>query len=274
VEPRGRRIRRLFTPNPTVTLSDISAVPQAAWLGVAALLGLVFGSFVTALSYRLPRGQDFVAARSQCPACGTSLSARDLIPVISWAISGGKCRICASPVSARYPVTELIMAAVFVSAVWREPRLLELGLLLCAAILMMTLAIIDLESRRLPLPLLAILAVVLGVVRWLGPGDMQNALVAAAAIAASGLVIAATSRAWLGAPLMGAGDAYALSIAGLALPWAAFGFFLGLAAALGLVLGLGWRALRDEKLFPFAPAMFAALWLTLLFQDQMIGFVG
>ncbi len=256
-----------------MTLTDIANVPQAAWLGVAAVLGLVFGSFVTALSYRLPRGQDFVNARSKCPACGTTLQARDLVPVLSWAFNRARCRVCAAPVSVRYPLTELLMAAIFVSAVMYEARLMELGLLLVAAVLMMTLTIIDLETKRLPLPLLAILAVVCGMLRWLGPGDLQNGLMVAAAVAALGLVTATATRAWFGAPIIGAGDSYALAIAGLALPWQAFGVFLGVAGILALALGLLWRVFRGEAMFPFAPALFAALWLTLLTQDLMLGFV-
>ena len=74
-------------------------------------VGLVLGSFVTMLSYRLPRGISIVMPRSHCPACKTQLGARDLVPVFSWLFSGGKCRHCGRRISARYPLIELVVAA-------------------------------------------------------------------------------------------------------------------------------------------------------------------
>ena len=251
-------------------LSDLAAVPHLAWLGVAALLGLIFGSFVTALSHRIPRGEDFINARSKCPACGTVLAARDLVPVLSWVLNRARCRACKTKISVRYPIIELIMALVFISAVWRETHLAQLGLLLASAVIMMTLVVIDLETRRLPLPLLATLGALCAVLRWLNSGDLLQGVLLAAGIVAVGLSIGAATRARSGTAIIGAGDTYALAIAALALPWMAFGIFLALASSLGLILGLGWRIVRHEKLFPFAPALFAALWLTLLLQDRLL----
>src|SRR5687767_8802727 len=82
----------------------------------AGLLGLIFGSFVTALSYRLPRGISIAKGRSACPACGTALTARDLIPVFSWIKQRGQCRTCGTKISWRYPAIEILMAVLFVTA--------------------------------------------------------------------------------------------------------------------------------------------------------------
>src|SRR4051812_24380056 len=75
--------------------------------------GLVFGSFITLASYRLPRDEDIIIKRSRCPTCETPLTARDLWPVLSWVTSGGKCRHCKTRISPRYPLTELVTAALF-----------------------------------------------------------------------------------------------------------------------------------------------------------------
>lgn len=75
--------------------------------------GLCMGSFVSLLSYRWPRGMNWISDRSRCPACGEKLAARDLIPVVSWLINRAKCRLCAAPVSARYPLLEI--GAAFIS---------------------------------------------------------------------------------------------------------------------------------------------------------------
>lgn len=80
------------------------------FLVTAALFGLVMGSAVSALAWRLPRGKSWVHGRSACPSCGHELAARDLVPVLSWALARGRCRHCQAPVSARYPVNELLCA--------------------------------------------------------------------------------------------------------------------------------------------------------------------
>ena len=93
--------------------------------GLSFVIGLILGSFVSALTYRMPRGQNFVHGRSRCPACKTDLTIPDLIPVLSWGASGGKCRHCKEPVSWRYPVIELVCGCLFLavalSALPEEP---------------------------------------------------------------------------------------------------------------------------------------------------------
>lgn len=87
---------------------------QPFGLFLAAVLGLCIGSFASALVWRIPRGLSWIredrnqgAARSQCPVCGTRLKARDLIPLLSWIVQGGKCRHCHTAISVRYPLMEL-----------------------------------------------------------------------------------------------------------------------------------------------------------------------
>ncbi|MDX9689234.1 MAG: prepilin peptidase [Proteobacteria bacterium] len=75
------------------------------------VFGLVFGSFITMLSYRLPRRLSIIKPSSQCPLCHTRLRPLDLIPVLSWVLTKGKCRHCKAPISPRYPLIELFTAA-------------------------------------------------------------------------------------------------------------------------------------------------------------------
>jgi prepilin signal peptidase PulO-like enzyme (type II secretory pathway) len=84
--------------------------------GLFFCLGLIFGSFLTAVTYRVPRGLDWVSARSKCTACGHALGVLDLIPVFSWLFLRGKCRHCGVKISARYPLIELSTGLVFMVA--------------------------------------------------------------------------------------------------------------------------------------------------------------
>ena len=115
-----------------------------------AVFGLILGSGVTALSWRVPRGESWVHGRSRCPGCGHVLGALDLVPVLSWLASRGRCRHCAARVSVRYPATELACAAWAVLA-WRHlglvpayPFVLVWGCLLVALVL------IDYDVQLLP----------------------------------------------------------------------------------------------------------------------------
>jgi leader peptidase (prepilin peptidase)/N-methyltransferase len=81
---------------------------------IIVLLGLVFGSFVNVLIYRIPNGKSIVSPASACTACGGRLSARDLVPVFSYLFLRGRCRNCGAAISTRYPLVELLTAFVYV----------------------------------------------------------------------------------------------------------------------------------------------------------------
>lgn len=77
----------------------------------AFLLGANVGSFLNVVAHRLPLRLSVVRPRSRCPACRTPIRAVDNIPVISWVLLGGRCRGCKGAISVRYPVVELLTAA-------------------------------------------------------------------------------------------------------------------------------------------------------------------
>jgi len=85
--------------------------------GLAAGCGLVLGSFLTFLFYRIKAREPWLwgkeAARSRCPSCHTTLKARDLIPILSWVMARGQCRYCGQKISTRYPLIEITSAVVF-----------------------------------------------------------------------------------------------------------------------------------------------------------------
>lgn len=80
---------------------------------VAALLGLVFGSALTALLSRQASGQSWLRGRSQCPRCRHALAPRDLIPVVSYVLLRGRCRYCSGPIGASYPLIEITTGLLF-----------------------------------------------------------------------------------------------------------------------------------------------------------------
>jgi leader peptidase (prepilin peptidase) / N-methyltransferase len=86
---------------------------QLAYTFVAALMGLLLGSFLNVCIYRLPRDLSLVTPRSFCPECGTRIAWHDNVPVLSYTLLRGRCRHCGKPIGLRYPLVELMTAALF-----------------------------------------------------------------------------------------------------------------------------------------------------------------
>src|SRR3954464_11129063 len=82
-------------------------------LAFVAPLGLIIGSFLNVVAYRLPRGESIVKPRSRCTTCGTEVRALDNIPLLSWLVLRGRRRHCTRYISARFPAVELVTGVVF-----------------------------------------------------------------------------------------------------------------------------------------------------------------
>jgi leader peptidase (prepilin peptidase) / N-methyltransferase len=244
-------------------LDSLTATPPPLWFAVAAAFGLVFGSFVTALSYRLPRDESIAKGRSRCPACGHELAVLDLVPVFSWIFHKGVCRHCGAGVSWRYPVIELTTAALFVTAVMLMQGTVHLGLLLAMTPVMVALAVIDIEHERLPNSLLVVLATLSVAWRWTAGGDLLMGLVLAAAVLILGILIDKAYEGRKGHSGLGLGDVKLMATGALALPLGPFLLFMTLAGLLGVVFGAFWQRATQGKNFPFGPAILASLWICL-----------
>ena len=119
-------------------------------LVLSGALGLAVGSFLNVCIYRIPLRQSLVSPPSRCPQCGQSLRWFDNVPVLSWIVLGGKCRSCASRISAQYPIVELVTAVLFVAIVWWTPPGPQLAARLIFVCLLIVLFGIDLEHQLLP----------------------------------------------------------------------------------------------------------------------------
>ena len=117
-----------------------------------ALFGLVFGSFATVLAARVPWGES-IGGRSRCRSCAAQIAAYDNIPVLSWILLRGRCRHCGATIGIRYPLTELTAGALGAYVAIQPWPLLVVIAWMCFVPVAVSLAVIDLESKRLPNPL-------------------------------------------------------------------------------------------------------------------------
>jgi leader peptidase (prepilin peptidase) / N-methyltransferase len=220
----------------------------------ATLFGLLIGSFLNVVSYRLPKGESLSMPGSHCPSCDAPVKHRDNIPVLSWLLLRGRCRSCKAQIGARYPIVEAITAALFaaVAAVHlHNTAMLVLGLVMVA--FLVPIAAIDLDTKKIPNKLTlpaAVLAVVLGTV--LDPGGEVDRLIAGAA--AGGALLLPSLLTPGG---MGMGDAKLIGVLGLFLGvWVLPAFFVAFASGtivgLGVVVRKGMHASRKTPI-PFGP---------------------
>ncbi|HAP32787.1 MAG TPA: hypothetical protein DCQ14_07040 [Firmicutes bacterium] len=89
-------------------------LPQICILIFLVILGLIIGSFLNVVIYRLPRGASLVSPRSSCVNCSRVLGVFDLIPFAGYIMLGGRCRYCRAPISPRYPLGEVLAAVIII----------------------------------------------------------------------------------------------------------------------------------------------------------------
>jgi leader peptidase (prepilin peptidase) / N-methyltransferase len=242
------------------------------WLVVAGAFGLAVGSFLNVVICRVPAGESVVSPPSRCPSCGAGIRYGHNIPVLGWLLLRGRCHDCRAPISARYPLVEVVTGVLFAAVTW---RLLDLGLpwalaaYLYLAAVGVALALIDIDVRRLPdrivLPSYAVVGLLLTVAAH---GQHQWWPLARAAIGAAALFafFFAIVVAYPGG--MGFGDVKLAGLLGALmgyLSWSAlivagFGAFL-LGAIVGVTLIVTSRGGRKTAI-PFGPFMIAAALIT------------
>ncbi|HWX95818.1 MAG TPA: prepilin peptidase, partial [Solirubrobacteraceae bacterium] len=199
----------------------------------AGVLGAIFGSFLNVVAYRLPRHESLVAPASRCPKCGTPVKPYDNIPILSWLLLRGHCRSCSASISPRYPLVEAITAALCVGAVLAHHSAVGVATSLILILLVVPVALIDLEHRIIPNKLTAlgaVLALIAGVA--FDPSGEPERLIAGAA--AGGFLLLA-ALAYPGG--MGMGDVKLAAVLGLLLGRAVAPALL-IALVSGVVVGV------------------------------------
>ncbi len=223
---------------------------------ICGLLGLVVGSFLNVVVYRVPRGLSVVSPRSACPSCGTPVAERDNVPVVSWLLLRGRCRHCREPISATYPLVELACAALFAGTAARFGYnwVLPAFLVLFAGLL--ALSVIDVERLLLPKVIvwpLSIGVAALLVVAAAATREWHDLFVGAVCGAAWFVVFYAMF--FVSPKLIGFGDVRLAPVLGLSLGWLGWkyvilGFFAAnlIGALIGIALIASHRMSRRQQI--------------------------
>jgi len=253
---------------------------ESVSLVIIALLGLLVGSFLNVVIYRVPIGKSIVTPPSACPRCGARIKPWDNVPVISWLLLRGRCRQCGTRISIRYPAIELLTAGLFVGASLGlgidlgvstgalVGTILVLVAYLYFASISVALAGIDLDTHRLPnaivLPAYPVLAVLLvaGSAFLNEYSPLWTAAIGGAALFAAYFLMALVYPGG-----MGFGDVKLAGVIGIVLGFLGWGplvvgsfsaFILG--GVFGIALMITKRAGRKSGI-PFGPWMLAGAWV-------------
>ena len=246
------------------------AMTLAYAAALAGAFGLIIGSFLNVVVYRLPRGESVVFPGSHCPSCDTPIKAYDNVPVLSWLILRGRCRSCHSSISARYPLVEAVTAGLLVAVVLTQGDGADLWLGLAFVILLVPVTLIDLDHRIIPNTLMLIGTVVSVVILLLtDPGALTEHLIAGT-VAGGFLLIAAL--AYPGG--MGMGDVKLAFVMGLFLgrnvaPALLAGFLLGSIVG-GLIMARKGVAAGRKTKVPFGPFLAVGGLIGLFFGDAIV----
>jgi leader peptidase (prepilin peptidase) / N-methyltransferase len=253
-----------------------------------AVFGLLIGSFVNVVIYRVPRDLSIVRPASRCPTCGKPLSAFDNIPVLSWIFLRGRCRQCREPISGLYPIVEVTTGILFGAVVlYGFPRIASapdpvsasghavfVVALLWLAGASVALTVIDVQTHRLPNAIVYPTIIVAALSAALSAVALDSVEVFARAMAGGGILFAfylALALIWKGG--MGLGDVKLAAAIGIYLGYVgwealivgAFAAFIvgGLASVVLLARG----AATGKTAIPFGPCMLIGAWAGIFFGD-------
>lgn len=248
------------------------------------LVGTAFGSFALVLADRMHAGKDWVRGRSVCDHCGHKLGPRDLVPLVSWVASNGRCRYCEQRIAPTYPAVELALGSAFLVSYLFAPYELQglglvlLGLWLFGLVIMMALVVSDLKWYLLPSKLVYPLVGVAAVHRVVQCVFEQQGILEAVAATMAALLIASglfwalnfiSNGRWIGDGDYRLGLAIGLYLGDPLLAWMTLFF----ASVFGLVIiapALVKKKNRLKLKIPFGPFLILGLMWSYIIGERLL----
>ncbi len=245
---------------------------------IVVFLGMILGSFSSALIHRVPRNLSWKTKRSSCPSCSSVLGVVDLIPIVSWCMFRGKCRHCSNKISSIYPILEIVGAILCLGVYLAFGLNVESLIVMASVPILIALFMIDLEHMILPNQLVFILFII-GVLRLmylciyeasLQIGDLlSNYILGAVIFAFISWFLGFVLTKILKRDSLGFGDVKFFLVAGLWLGIFLLPYFMIISGVVAILFALTWRAVKGQSIFPFGPSLIVAFYSLLLFGDYL-----
>jgi leader peptidase (prepilin peptidase)/N-methyltransferase len=243
----------------------------------SGLFGLVIGSFLNVVIYRLPRKMPMAWERSVCPRCQQQLRWHHNIPLLSYLVLRGRCAFCRQRISVRYPLVELLNALVFVWSYWQYGLSLDFCVSAFLGAVLLVVFFIDLDFQIIP-DVITLPGIALGIAVSLAPGGLGLIKSVTGVIVGGGsLYVIALLGDWLfKKDSMGGGDIKLAGMLGAFLGWQKIVFVFIAAAFIGMVISIGIMAFsakfRRHRVVPFGPFLATAALIAMVYGDRIISF--
>ena len=238
-------------------------------INIIIVLGLVFGSFITAASYRIAHSKSLMG-RSMCPICKNTLGFRDLIPVFSFIVNLGVCRYCKTKISWRYPAIEMATMILFLTNYYvANGNYFKLGLFCVVSVILMIIIVIDFEHYIIP-DSMQLGVLFFGIIYMFAFGGSLIATgfnIAIMTMLGAGLYYGALK--FLKKEALGWGDVKFFAVAGLYIDIDHLSSFLMLSGISGILIAIWWRILGKGEAFPFGPSLCLSLYLCIAFPEYL-----
>jgi leader peptidase (prepilin peptidase)/N-methyltransferase len=286
-----------------MTYTDLLQHNPVLYLSIIVVLGLLVGSFLNVVIYRLPvmlkrqwkidciafleqeksepsvsagithESFNLIAPRSRCPHCGHLITALENIPVLSYLFLKGRCRECKTPISIRYPLIEILSATLVALVAWKFGVSLQAAMAMLLTWVLICLTFIDYDNQYLPdnitLPFL-----------WLGLFlnlnglfvDLPSAVIGAMAGYLILWLVYQLFKKLTGKEGMGYGDFKLLAMLGAWLGWQALPAIILLSTLVGSVIGISLILFKQHDRshpIPFGPYLASAGWIVLLWGNEI-----
>ena len=231
------------------------------------LYGIVIGSFLNVLIYRLPKKENIVTTRSHCMNCGYQLKWYDLVPIFSYLVLGGRCRKCKTRISVQYPIIEALNGILYLIVFYKFGMSVD-SLLYCLLFsALLTLSVIDFRTYEIPVGI-NVFILLLGLVRvitdWTNWADYLIGFLAVSVFLYL-IYIITHGRG------IGGGDVKLMAVCGLVLGWKLIllGFFLG--CIIGSICHLiRMKISHADHVLAMGPYLSVGVMIAALWGSQMI----
>ncbi|MCH9740568.1 MAG: prepilin peptidase [Epsilonproteobacteria bacterium] len=234
-------------------------MPDILLIAIIFIFGIVLGSFLNVLIYRIPKGENVAFPASKCQSCQTPLKWWHNIPILSWLLLKGECYFCNEKISMQYPLIEFITGLIAVLLYVKLGLVWYLPFVFVTFALLLALVMIDFKYMAIP-DSLNLLALALAII---GPNmidSLQYALMAAGGLALLRYYLSY----FLNKEAMGEGDIIVAGTMGALLGFPHFFYALFLSAILAMIPSL----LAKDKAVPFVPFLAIATFIVYLFDTQ------
>lgn len=224
------------------------------------IFGILIGSFLNVVIYRIPKGESIVFPASKCQSCQTPLKWYHNVPIFSWLFLKGKCGFCSEKISKQYPLIELATGIIAVSLFYKLGLVWYLPIVFAVFTLLLALVMIDFKYMEIP-DNLNLLALALAVITPTFLDAMQDAL-----LAVGGMTLLRYYLSFfLNKEAMGEGDIIVAGTMGALLGFPGFLYALFIAAIVALIPSL----LAKDTQVPFVPFLIIGTFIAYMFDEQV-----